>query len=296
MRRLLLPLLILAVFMQTANAQIQVGLTLKRQFFIAYEPIIATVTITNLAGQDLPLADAQGRPWFGLNISRADGMPVPPHDTAYKLSPLTIPAGATVKRSVNLNTLYPVHDYGPYKVQAVIYFALADKYFESRTANIEISEGKTVWQQVVGVPSGQPDAGSSRKISLLTFRQPTTSMLYARVADLDTGTVYCTTQLGRVLDNMEPEIRMDSFNRLHVLQSIAAKTYLHSEVGPNGVLLALQTYISESKRPALVKDSSGEVVVKGGVLQVPNRKPGAITAFGKEVPKLSDHPVELPKD
>jgi len=273
-------------------------LSLKRRFYIAYEPLIATIAVTNLAGRDLPLADDGGHQWFGFNILREDGMPVPALNPNYQLSPMTIPAGSTIKRTVNLNTLYPVHDYGPYKIRAVIYFGLMDKFFQSNPVNIEISEGKTVWQQIVGVPEGQPEAGSNRKISLLKFRRYDNNELYARVQDADTGTVYCTAALGRLLDKNEPEVVVDSSNRVHVLQIVDAKTYLHSVIGPDGAVSESQPYLCESARPFLGRDASGVVAVKNGKLFDPSAPAGLGTssANGKSVPKISDRPVELPTD
>ena len=199
---------------------------------------------------------------------------------------------------MNLNTLYPVHDYGPYKARAVIYFNLTDKYFESQPANFEISEGKTMWQQILGVPDGQADAGAMRKISLLKFREFDSNVLYVRVEDPDKGMVFCTSALGRLLDNMEPDVMVDVFNRLHVLQIVGSKTYLHSEISPNGMIGGRCKYLYDKTRPFLFKDAIGEVIVKNGVLQDPNAPavPGAVPADGKDVPKLSDRPVMLPED
>ena len=298
MRRILFVLLTLAACAQSLQAQVQVTLTLKRHFYMVYEPLIATITVSNLAGRDLPLADGEGHPWFGFNITREDGNPLAPIDLNYQLTPLTIPAGATVKRSVNLNELYPVHEFGTYKVRAVIYFSLIQKFFESAPVTVEISEGKTLWRQEMGVPDGEPNAGAMRRVSLLKFRQIDRNILYARVEDPDKGKVYCTVELGRLLDNMEPQVLVDSFNRLHVLQAIASKTYLYSEISTSGGVSFRKTYLSERTRPEMHRDAAGEVTIVGGVVQEPVAlKPGAGTgtASGDGVPKLSDRPVALPK-
>ena len=69
-------------------------------------------------------------------------------------------------------------DYGVYHVRAVIYFAAMEKYFSLPIAGIEISEGQTLWQQTVGIPDGQKNAGQYRSYKLLSFRQPRDNMLY----------------------------------------------------------------------------------------------------------------------
>ena len=43
----------------TAQGQIQVDLKFKRLQYIAYEPVLATITITNLAGREVELHDVR---------------------------------------------------------------------------------------------------------------------------------------------------------------------------------------------------------------------------------------------
>lgn len=296
MRRILCFVLIVVALTHTLHAQIQVGMSLKRQLYMMYEPIIATITITNLSGRDLPLTDADDQHWFGFEILRVDGMPVAPLDPNYKLTSITIPAGQTVKRSVDLNALYPVHDFGLYRIRAAIYFSPRQKFFESRQVNLEISEGKTIWQQTVGVPDGEKGADGTRKLSLLTFRQPDRNMLYVRVEDIDNGIVYCTLPLGRMVDAVDPQIQLDVLNNLHVLQVIGAKTYLYSRIRLSGEVIAQHSYVSDKTRPALRRDTAGEINVVGGQIQEPNAQMGAASAPDQSIPKLSDRPVELPKD
>ena len=292
MRRCLLLLAVLLVCSQSLHAQIQVGLEIKRKFLMVYEPIVATVTVTNLAGRDITLADSPTQSWFGFQINRADGELVPPLNPDYKLSPLTIPAGQTVKRSIVLNTIYPVRELGLYRVRATIYFAAMEKYYQSQLINLEISEGRTVWQQVVGVPDGVEGAGSTRKLSLLCFRQSESTMIYARIEDVDSGTVFTTMALGRVIAGLDPEAQVDLQNNLHVLQVCKAKTLLYSCIGLNGELLFQNTYYAVKTRPTLQRNAAGAITVVGGNLQ----SEGAEIDKLKKANKLSDRPVQIPKE
>ena len=54
------------------DAQIQVELKFKRVQYVAYEPVIATVQITNLAGRNIELRDGNGQHWFGFEITTND--------------------------------------------------------------------------------------------------------------------------------------------------------------------------------------------------------------------------------
>ena len=58
--------------------QIQVDLKFKRLQYIAYEPVVATVAITNLAGRDIELHDADGQSWLGFELTGSEEQPIAP--------------------------------------------------------------------------------------------------------------------------------------------------------------------------------------------------------------------------
>ena len=274
------------------QAQVRVDLRIPRRLYVSYEPVIVIISITNMAGRDITLQDNEGQKWCNFEIQTEDGRLIPPRDPDQGLSPLTIPAGETVKRSANLSALYPIGEFGMYRVRASVYFADAQKFFGSPTTNIEISEGKLIWQQTVGVPDGKPGAGGLRTLSLLTFRLERDNRLYVRVEDKDGGIVYATQQLGPVLTNSPPEAQIDRDNQLHILQLVGLQTYLYTRVGLNGETLAQVTYNSVTSRPKLRKRENGEVAVVGGQADIP------VTASDNPVPagpKLSDRPAGMPE-
>lgn len=298
------PMLLLAVLLlfgfaaQNAQAQIEIRLSFKRHFYMAYEPVLATVSIRNLAGRDLPLADAPGIPWFGFQVMRGDSLPVPPLAADYKMEPIIIPAGETVERTVNLNSLFPLSEYGTYRIRATVYFSPHEKYYQSAAQNIEISEGKVIWQRAVGVPEGQKGAGENRVYSVMEFRQSQYNYLYVRVRDPDTGTIYCNAAIGRLLGVSEPTVELDASNTLHILHVTGPKAYLYTQIGPNGEVIGQETLIAVKSRPQLRRDPSGLIAVRGGVPQSAetNRELGVGSAENRGIPKLSDRPANLPKE
>ncbi len=298
MRRLLLFLFAFVLLADAAQAQIQVGMRIKRRLHVLYEPVIATVAIRNLSGRDLPLADEGGIPWFGFEITREGGQVIPPLVADYKLEPLIIPAGQTFERTVNLNALYGLHNYGMYRIRATIYFSPLKQYFQSPMLNVEMSDGKVLWKQEVGVPEGQPGAGGRRRYTVLTFRQPTANYLYIRIEDVDTGGIFACFPVGRILSGMEPAVKLDLANTLNVLQVTGPKTYLHTQVGLDGQVLAQDLYTAEKTRPGLRLNRSGSVAVVGGQLAPANasQDQGGRNAAASGVPKLSDRPVVLPRN
>lgn len=274
-----------------AHAQVQVGLKISRRLYMAYEPVIATVSISNLTGHDLTLADHGPQKWFGFQITNADETPVPPRHADYDLQPLTIPNGTTVRRSVNLVSLYPVTDFGLYRIRANIFVGEMNRYFSSSLVGIEVSEGKVLWQQTVGVPAGEEGAGSYRLYELLSFRQPKDNVLYARVQDKEAGVIYATYPVGRLIAGNEPQVQLDRQNRLHILQLVGPKAYVYSRIGLNGEWGGQTNYLELKSRPHLARLASGSIAVAGGKIDVPVEAPAQGTA---QPPKLSDRPAGMP--
>ena len=64
--------LLLGFVAGAANAQIEVQLKFSRLQYIAYEPLLATVTITNRAGRAIDLHDDGSERWFGFEITGRD--------------------------------------------------------------------------------------------------------------------------------------------------------------------------------------------------------------------------------
>ena len=281
-------ILMLALLTVQVHAQIQVGLSIKRRLFLAYEPLIATITVNNLTGKDITLEDKGTERWFGFQVESSQGRLIPPLNPDYQLPPLKIGAGEVVKRSVNLVSLYPATEFGLYRVKANIFFGELDRYFSSQLVTFEVTEGRLLWQQTVGVPEGQVGAGEYRTLSLLSHRLPKDNMLYVRVQDKEAGLVLSTYPLGRILNGVEPDIEIDTANNLHVLQLVGPKTFLYSQVGVNGEWMGQTTYAQAKRPPKLKRTPSGMVEVAGGDVVVPAKKDAPPAA------KISDRPAGLP--
>ena len=275
----------------TARAQIQVDLKLKRLQYIAYEPVMATLGVTNLAGRDVDLRDADGESWFGFEVTAKDGQLVALLPAAKKQASLNVESGKKVTQRIDLASLYPVHDFGTYHVRAHVYFADLGKFFYSQTKVFEVTEARPIWQKTVGIPEGAPGPGNVRTYSLLSNRFPDHTSLYVRVEDKDKGIVYATYSLGHAIAFDEPQTVIDRANQLHVLHCAAPRSWAYSRIGLNGELLAHSSFMETKTRPRLLHAPDGAVSVRGGMLD----QPAALSAHGK-VPKLSERPAEIPKD
>jgi hypothetical protein len=269
-----------------AKAQIQIDLKFSRLQFIAYEPVVATLGITNLAGRDIDLHDAEGQAWFGFEVTGSEGQPIGPISPASSQGPLRIEAGKRVTQKINIGNLFPVHDFGTYHVRAHIYFSDLNKYFYSPARVFEVTDARPIWQQTVGLPDPSAGPGNTRTYSLMTNRFPDHTALYVRVEDRDRNVVFATYSLGRAIAFGDPQEQIDQSNQLHVLHCSAPRTWSYSLVGLNGELLSHAIYMETKSRPHLVRAGDGVVEVHGGMQNLP----ASAGAPEMNIPKLSDRP------
>jgi hypothetical protein len=289
------PLKIAALFLLSGlvagvtNAQIQVQLKFSRLQYIAYEPLMATVAITNRAGRDIDLHDDGAQHWFGFEITGSDGQSIAAESSGSS-EPLHVEAGRTVTQKINLSTRYPIQDLGTYHVRAHVYFSDLGRYFYSPTKVVEITDARPIWKQSVGIPAGSDAGGDARTYSLLTNRFADHTSLYVRVEDERRSVVYATYSLGRVIAFDEPHAEIDRQNRLHVLHCSAPRTWSYAVIGLNGQLLSHSTLLETKSRPHFARATDGAITVIGGMTEA-----AAAQAVRASVPKLSTRPTEKPR-
>jgi hypothetical protein len=285
MKKLIL-LLALCAFLTPAYGQLAVNLNIKRRMHMLYEPVLATVTITNNSGREILLDDSAAGQWFSFAIVGSGGRNIPPRNPDYSVEPLPLRAGETMKRTVNLTELYALAEYGTHKVRANIYFPDMAKYFSSNPELLEFAEGTSVWKQTVGVPNGDVDA--ARTFSLLTLDHDNGRYLYARIVGND-DVVYGCYNLGKLVEGNKPEAQFDASNNLWVLQLMGQRTYLLTQLGVGGELLAQSTYTTPKSKPYLRKLANGKLQIVGAVREnrVAEQQPAG------PAPKLSDRPPGL---
>jgi hypothetical protein len=288
--RLPLLLVLFCVAASTAVGQLQVELKFSRLQYIAYEPLVANLVITNLAGRDVDLHTANGLTWFGFEVTGNEGASVAPISNL-STEPLYLPAGQRVTRKINLTPLFGVHDFGTYRVRAHIYFAELNKFFYSPTAVFEVMDARPIWQKTVGVPTEAGASGNVRTYSLMTNRFPDHTSLYVRIEDKDTGMVYAAYSLGHVIAFDQPQAEFDRLNQLHVLYCAAPRSWAYARVGLNGELLSRASFSETKTRPRLVHSQDGVVKISGGMMNTALTKQNRETA-----PKLSARPANAPKE
>lgn len=252
-------MVILRLGVITCGAQIQVDIKVNRHTYILYEPLRATVTITNNTGREITLADDQGKQWLNIEINHVGDMVIAPFAPDYQLHSLTIPEGQSLQRQLDLTSLFPIGTEGTHRVRASIYFADTDRYYYSNPITFDLTDGKLLWRESVGVPGSNDEI---RQVSLLTHQLPDRQLLYVRVRDDNGGTIYTTQALGRlIMTGHEPQELFDRSNVLHVLHEAIPGTYLYSIINLNGERMDQKVYVRTGPtRPQLVKADRKSVV------------------------------------
>ncbi len=277
----------------SAQAQINVGLSFKRSIHLLREPVIATVTIVNNSGRDLMLADTEeSGPWFSFQINTEADKTVETRAEKYDLEPLEIKAGDTVKRTVNLNSLYKIDELGLYRVRAQVYFPPTKKTFVSKYFPVQMTEGTVLWKQTVGVPDAPEGPSAYRTFELVTLEQDRAKYLYARVQNDDTSMCYGCYRLGPLIRDCTPDAQFDRGNNLWVLQLTGPKQYLLTSFNASGEYQSQTAYEAPKAIPRLRKLPNGTMQIVGAYRM--ERTPGGQTDLAS-VPKLSDRPPGLPK-
>tara|TARA_R110002096_G_scaffold376724_7_gene570501 strand:- start:16658 stop:17575 length:918 start_codon:yes stop_codon:yes gene_type:complete len=287
----ILALFTFAMVATDSHAQLSVHMKPTKDTFVAYEPVKVVLTITNRAGRDVVLAGRGRSPWLTFQVSDAQGHLVSPRNEN-QFQPVLVPPGQSLKRTITVNSMYSMSQKGIYRIRASVYFTQLDQFFNSKQETIQISDGKKLWHQVLGVPEGNEGAGTYRRFTLLSFNTGAEKQLYLRVQDEKSGAVMTTYSLGQVIMIRDPQWTIDLENRLHILHMGAPQTYAHSVIGIDGTMVAREVYREKGgDRPKMVSTADGDIVVVGGVSEQDEKQ----NPLSESVRKLSERPPGLPK-
>ena len=258
-----------------SNAQLIVNMNLPKTNYLSYEPMVATVTVYNRAGNDVVLGGPKGRGWMSFDVYR-DGQLLSPRSFDGGFETMLLKAGRSVTKKVDINRLYPVADYGSYTINASVYSPPRRSYFSSKKRRINVTDARAFWKQSFGFSQGRNKLASFRQFSLHEHRESANSALYVRLRETKGTKVYCTFSLGRFINVRKPQATIDAQNRLHVMHMISPRIYSHARVSPQGAFLGNEYFRETTEtRPSLVIDAGGSVKVVGGIAYDPNKPPEA---------------------
>lgn len=261
--RSFLALALFAAFTSIAGAQVTVKLEVPKRSYLAGEPVIINVLITNMSGRDLKFQGSSKMPWIDFIVNSNRGVPL----TAVArpaFGSVLIPAGKSMSRTVDLSKLYAFRDLGNYSIYAIA--RLPDQKTEgylSQRHLFTISTAKPYWSQVVGVPGRN---GRSNEFRLIQFTGGRKTELFAQIADAQSGLIQRTHALGEVLMFRKPSVIVDTSLTMHVLYLITPSIWGHARIAPDGSFLGRDLYkSSDLGDPKLMSLGDGSVRALGGI-------------------------------
>ncbi len=248
----------------TASAQVTVEVTVDQDQFLPGETIPVSVHVTNRSGRMIRLGDGD---WLTFYIQSSDGSVVtkksdPPVAGEFFLDTLEVGT-----KRVDIAPYFNLSQMGSYRITANVHIKDWNTDIASAPKNFDLIEGAQLWSQTFGVPDSgalnQPP--TVRKYSLIQANYLKDQLrLYVEVTD-DSGSVFKVIAIGSMISFSQPEAQLDRLSNLHVLCQGGARSFTYSVIDPNGKIILRDTYDYTGTRPRLSEDTSGNIVVTGGV-------------------------------
>ena len=285
LRLLSLICLVTAILnLNDACAQVQASLSMSKREYIAHEPVVATVTLTNNSGRDLLIhtEEQTNLNWLDFEIKNSQGTALSPL-AAMNFGAVKIPAGRSIAKSVDLTGAFRVTEPGRFRCKAVIRLPGKGGNFVTNTTYFSVTLGRQVYSQRIG----NPELGNVREYRLSIHNSTRKASLYVHLVDIRTGRNLQAFRMGDVITSKSPKATVDRENNLHVLSLVAPNLYAHGTVTPAGTYLGTKYYKpAAGRKPALATFNNGEVMISGGF----SYDPKAEAQSRARLRKLSERP------
>ncbi|MDE0836437.1 MAG: hypothetical protein OSA84_08815 [Akkermansiaceae bacterium] len=280
--------LILAVLflwpLAAVQGQLATSLSLNKKTFLAGEPVIAEIIVTNHSGRELTLSSTRQLPWLAFVVTKSNGNPV----TTRKLNvfgAMKIKVGESLAKQVDLTEFFLLTSQGNFAVSAVVRDPIGGIQGSSTNRILfNLNPGRTYWAQKIGVKN---DLGTgTREIKLLTFSNGQKSQLYAQVIGR-TGVPIRTFLLGDALMLRKPMVTLDGSQRMHVMFLATPSMWVHCQVSADAKLVARDIHQRAAQGdPVLMAYGDGSVNVVNSILYDPK----VAEEERKRIRKTSDRP------
>jgi len=279
--RILLLALASACF---CHAQVSANLRLNKKQFVAGEPVLATITITNHAGRDLMFHGDGRRDWLEFNVRNNNGQPVSALGRQ-GFGAMRIAAGQSLSREVDLTRHYMLHEQGNFSVAASIRTVNDDAINTATNREIfTLNPGRIYWSQKVGVPNRR---NQSREFRVLQFMGNQKTQLYCQIIDGHTGLPMRTFNMGDALSVRKPSVTVDKNQRMHVLFLATPVMWVHYVIDVDGNVVHRQIHQRGAQGdPQLLTFGDGSVRVSNSI----PFDPQAAAAERARIRRISERP------
>jgi hypothetical protein len=252
-----------------SNAQIHATVRFAHETYLASEQVIATLTVTNLAGRDILLKDGITEDsWCHIQVKAMRSESPSYRTNPPKVPSLSLKAGETVSRTIPLHDFFELPSTGAFSAKVSISYGASRTQFVTPAAFFNVDPGHKIWSTTVGVPEGQEEAGTPRLFSVLSLQRKDGMFLYAKLENQRDGFYYPPYFLGRMLAAVAPQMQLDRENNLYVLHASSDDTYILSQVDVATGRSGQAVYRSKTPRtgrPSLSRQPDGRLAISGGI-------------------------------
>ncbi len=277
-------LVLFIAFPGLANAQLSTSLKLSKKQYLAGEPVIAVVTITNHAGRELTFASDGRTQWLDFMLKDSHGESVTSKGRTL-FGKMTIRAGESMAREVDLAQHFQLSEPGNFSVGALVHMP-GSKVEGSSTSRVLFTQspGVPYWSQKVGIPG---KSGMTREFRILNFSGDEKAQVYAQIIDGRTGQNVRTFLLGDVLMLRKPLATVDRQQRMHVMFLATPTMWVHYQIDTDGKVAERQIHQRGSQGdPQLLTFADGTVRVANSIPYDPK----AAAEAKAKIRKASDRP------
>ncbi len=269
---------------QVAHAQLTTTLQINKTQYLAGEPVIATVNITNHAGQEITFYGEGRIQWLTFILKDSRGEDVTPKGRA-AFGKMTIRAGESMARQVDLSQIFLLGEPGNYSAVAAVRMP-GDNGGGSSTNRVLFNQspGAPYWKQKVGI-AGKP--GQTREFRIINFSGDKAAQIYAQVTDGQTGLNVRTVALGDVLMLRKPLVTVDRQQRMHVMYLATPTMWVHYQIDTDGKIVSRDIHQrGPTGDPQLLTFADGTVRVSNSIPYDPK----AAAEAKSKIRKASDRP------
>ena len=248
------------------HAQLSVDLSMERDTLMLYESIPVVATIRNFSARTIELGGRAETSWLSFLISDEAGATIAEVAKPPVLEKVSIPAGRTVSRTMNLLPYYDLRQRGTFTLRAAIDYEGGRAL--SAPVKFTVLNGQELWRQTAGLPPAPGQTNEEYRtysiLMLRTGRAHASNILYLGVQDEARALIYGMIPLGESLSLGEPSAKTDAAGHVHVLYRSGPRSYSYAEIDPEAKVLKRAVYSDLLSVPHLMADEDGLISVLGG--------------------------------
>lgn len=234
-----------------AYAQLEVRLEPARRDFVAGENVKLVLTIINHTDSSIALTNTPGRCWLHVEINRqGDNNTVAP-SAVPRYPNQTIAPGSRRACRLELKDYFNLDREGGYRVRVALRMPDMQTVYSSNVAVFNITSGGEVSSFRIQA------RGQRLKVSVRNIMVNEKNMLFGQVRNADSNKVIGACPMAQYLSFMQPIIKLDRAQNLHLLCQSSPKYYTYAVMNTQGDRRECKILVPSGGPVDMVSDGGG---------------------------------------